>query len=333
MVIRIESLSVENLRCFVGEHQLNLGESDEASIDVVFGYNGTGKTTLADSIRLCLTGEFEDEAPLVTYELVDQLSPGEEVSAKVSTVISDTDIGRRFRFSREFQTSETRRGPVNSVDSLQVEEEVDGDWVSVSSSEAVNTVFPLPAFTFCKLHSESSIGIDNPWGGISWSELVEDIGKAAAQQSAARGADLPEYFSNNYDLGDEILRRINDLLESIDGRYRVEERQDGLVGRSAENGSGGEVHSLPTGEQIMISHTASVVAGEMMPATPPLIGDSIFGRVDRKLRNDLVNVIQEMDRHVLLFAIEPELEGLDIEPRFKLEQNPEDMSSQIVTLE
>lgn len=333
MVIRIESLNVENLRCFDGEHQLDLGENDEASIDVVSGYNGTGKTTLADSIRLCLTGEFEDEAPLVTYELVDQLSPGEEVSAKVSVVIADSELDRRFRFSREFQTSETRRGPVNSVDSLQVEEEENGGWVSVSSSEAVNTVFPLSAFTFCKLDSESSIGIDNPWGGTSWSELVEDVGEAAAQQSAARGVDLLEYFSNNYDLGDEMLRRINDLLESIDGRYRVEERQDGLVGRSPENGSGGEVQSLPAGQQILISQAAALVAGEMMPATPPLIGDSIFGRVDRNLRKDLVEVIQEMDRHVLLFAIEPELEGLDLEPRFKLEQDQADMSTQIVSLE
>ena len=333
MVIRIESLSVENLRCFEEEHQLDLGENDEASIDVVSGYNGTGKTTLADSIHLCLTGEFEDEAPLITYELVDQLSPGEEVSAKVSTVIADSDLDRRFQFSREFQTSETRRGPVNSVDSLQVEEEEDGDWVSISSSEAVNTVFPLSGFTFCKLDSESSIGIDNPWGGTSWSELVEDVGEAAAQQSAAREVDLPEYFSNNYDLGDEMLRRTNDLLESIDGRYRVEERQDGLVGRSPENGSGGEVQSLPAGQQILISQAAALVAGEMMPATPPLIGDSIFGRVDRNLRKDLAEVIQEMERHVLLFAIEPELEGLDIEPRFKLEQNQADMSSQIISLE
>nr|WP_199896988.1 ATP-binding protein [Halarchaeum acidiphilum] len=333
VVIRIESLSVENLRCFNGEHQLDLGENDEASIDVISGPNSSGKTTLADSIQLCLTGEFEDEALLVTYELVDQLSPGEEVSAKVSAVISDSDLDRKFRFSREFQTSETRRGPVNSVDSLQVEEEEGGDWVSVSSSEAVNTVFPLQAFTFCKLDSDSSIGIDNPWGGTSWSELVEDVGEAAAQQSAARGVDLPDFFSNSYDLGDEMLCRVNDLLDSIDGRYRVEERQDGLVGRSAENGSGGKVQSLPAGQQILISQAAALVAGEMMIATPPLIGDSIFGRVDRNLRKDLAEVIQEMDRHVLLFVIEPELEGLDLNPRFKLERTQKDMSSQIVSLE
>jgi len=324
---------VENLRRFRGEHQLDLGQNDEASIDVLTGSNGAGKTTIADSIYLCLTGEFEDDAPLVTFDLVDQLSPGEEVSAKVSVIISDSELGRRFRFSRQFQTTETRRGPVNSVDSLQVQEEKDGEWVDVGSGQAVNTVFPLPAFTFCKLDAESSLGFEDAWGGISWSELVEDLGDAAAQQAAARDVDLPEYFSNNYDLGDEMLRRINDLLQSIDGRYRVEERQNGLVGRAAEMESGGEVHSLPAGQEILISQAAALVAGELMPASPPLIGDTMFARVDIETRQQVFQVAEEEDRQVLLFAIEPELEGLDISPRFRVDPDPENMSSQIISLE
>lgn len=333
MVIRIESLSTENLRCFYDEHQLDLGENDGASIDVVSGYNGTGKTILADSTRLCLTGEYEDEAPLVTYELVDQLSSGKKASSKVSTVIADSDLGRRFQFSREFQTRKTRRGLVNSVSFLQVQEERDGDWVNVSSSEAVNTVFPLSAFRFCKLDSESSIWIDNPSNGNSWSELVEDVGEAAAQQSAARGVNLPECFSDKCELSNEMLRRINDLLESIDGRYRVEKRQDGLVGYSPENGFRVELYNLPAEQQILISQAAALVAGEVMPVAPPLIGDSMFGRIGRDLRKDLVEVIQGMDRHALLFAIESEFEDLNLNPRFKLEQSQADMSNQIISLE
>ncbi|AZH26711.1 ATP-binding protein [Haloplanus aerogenes] len=334
MVIRIESLTVENLRCFRGEHQLDLGRSDEPSIDVVFGSNGLGKTTLADSIQLCLTGEFDDEAPLVTYELVDELSPGEEVSAKVSAVISDSELGRRFRFTRKFQTSETRRGPVNSVDSLQVEEEENGDWVSTSSSEAINTVFPLPAFKFSKLDAESSVGVDDPWGGTSWSELVEAVGEAAAQQSAARGTELPEFFANNYDLGDEMIRRINDVLPKLDERdlYEVEERQDGLVARRKEDNSPAEMAHLSAGGQLIISHAAALVAGEVMPATPPLIGDTMFGRVDRPTRERMFEVIKQADRQVLLFSFDAELEGFDISPMFKLEQAGEGRESRIASV-
>lgn len=331
MAIRIESLTVENLRRFRGKHQLNLGQNNDASIDIVTGSNGAGKTTLADSIHLCLTGEFEDDSPLVTFDLVDQLSPGEEVTAKVSATISDSELGQRFRFSRQFQTTETRRGPVNSVDSLQVHKEKDGEWVGVASGNAINTVFPLSAFSFCKLDAETSLGFEDAWGGTSWSELVEDVGEAGAQQAAARDGDLPGYFDNNCDLGDEMLRRINDLLESIDGRFRVEERQDGLVGR-AENGSGGTVQGLPAEQQTLISQAAGLVAAEMMPASPPLIGDTMFGRVSREIREKQFQVVKEGDRQFLLFAIEPELEGLDVEPRFKVEPDQEDMSSRIGSL-
>jgi len=332
VVIRIESLTVENLRCFHGEHQLDLNRSDEPSIDVVFGSNGLGKTTLADSIQLCLTGEFEDDGPLVTYELVDELSPGEEVSAKVSAVISDSELGRRFRFTRNFQTSETRRGPINSVDSLQVEKEEGDDWVSASSSEAINTVFPLPAFKFSKLDAESSVGIDDPWGGTSWSELVEAVGEAAAQQSAARGTELPEYSTNNYDLGDEMIQRINYVLPKLDERdlYEVEERQDGLMARRKKDNSPAEMAHLSAGGQLIISHAAALVAGEVMPANPPLIGDTMFGRVDHATRERMFEVIKEADRQVLLFSFDTELEGSDISPMYKLEQSGKSRESKIV---
>jgi DNA repair exonuclease SbcCD ATPase subunit len=86
VAIRIESLTVENLRCFCGKHQLDFGQNDDASIDFVTGSNGAGKTTLADSIHLCLTGEFEDDSPLVTFDLADKLSPNEEVTATCPAV-------------------------------------------------------------------------------------------------------------------------------------------------------------------------------------------------------------------------------------------------------
>lgn len=333
MAIRIESLCLKNIKRFRGEHQLDLSQNDAANIDVVTGSNGLGKTTLADSMYFCLTGEFKDNDPLVTFDLVDQLTPGEKVSTKVSVTISDSEINRRFRFSRQFQTTETRRGPVNSVDPLAVQEEQDGEWVNIGSGQCVNAVFPLPAFTFCKLDGESSLGFKNSRGGTSWGEFVESLGNAAAQQAAARNADLPEYFSNDYDLGDELLRRVNELLQSIDGRYRIEERQGGLVGRAADIESDGKIYNPPTGQKILISQAAALIAADLMPASPPLIGDNMFGRVDRETRRQVFQVVEMEDRQVLLFALEPELDGLDVSPEFRVEWNPEDKSSQIISLE
>lgn len=333
MVIRIESLTVENLRRFRGEHQLNFHRNSEPSIDVVLGSNGLGKSTLADSIHHCLSGEFEDEVPIVTYELVDQLSPGEEETARVSAVISDSELGRRFRFTREFKTCETRRGPINSVDSLHVEEEMQSDWVKASSSRAINTVFPLPSFEFSKLDAESSVGIDDPWGGTSWSGLVEATAKAAAQQSAARGIELSDYFANNYDLSDEMIRRINDLIPKLDERdlYEVEERQDGLIARRKDDASPAEMNHLSIGSQLVVSYAAALVAGEVLPATPPLIGDTMFGRLNLQTRNQIFKVIEHTERQILLFSIEPELNGLNLSPQYELKQGNQGRESKIVT--
>jgi hypothetical protein len=90
---------------------------------------------------------------------------------------------------------------------------------------------------------------------------------------------------------------------------------------------------LPAEQQILISQAAALIAGEVMPVAPPLIGDSMFGRIGRDLRKDLVEVIQGMDRHALLFAIESEFEDLNLDPRFKLEQSQADMSNQIISVE
>ncbi len=331
MVIRIESLEVENFYSFRGEHRLDLSQIENSGIDIITGQNDTGKTTLANSIHLCLTGEFEVDSPLVTYDLIDELSPGEEVTGKVITTIFDSELDQRFRFSRKFYTLETRRGPVNYVDPLQAQEKNDGEWVDVGCTEAVNTVFPTPAFTFSNLDPESSLGIKDIWGGTSWSEIVEDLRDAATQQAAARNIELPEYYSNDNDLGDEMLRRINDLLTTVDSRYRIDKKQDNLVIKKADVEYGGEIHSAPMGQQILITQITALIAGEMMPAPTPLIGDTIFGRVISETRKQVAQVIQEADRQVLLFALEIELEGLDLFPQFKLEMA--DQESQITSLQ
>lgn len=335
MVIRIESLTVEDLQCFRGEHQLDFGRRDEPTIDTVVGSNGVGKTALADSIRLCLTGKFEDETSSINHKLIDDLSLGEKVSAEVSVVIADSKLGQRFRFTRKFHTSKTRRGPVNFVDSLQTEEEKNGDWVSTSSSKAINTVFPLPAFTFSQVESDASVGVESSGYGISWSDFVGAVGEAAAKQSAARGLDLPEYFSNDYDLGDEIVSRINDLLPKLDKRdlYTLEVRQDGLVPRRKTTGQPVPSELGNAGTRILISHAAALVAGEVMPVTPPLIGDTMFGRMDRENRERVFEVIKQSDRQILLFALDAELEGSDVSPRFKLEQSNEDRESKIIAVD
>jgi hypothetical protein len=199
----------------------------------------------------------------------------------------------------------------------------------------MNTVFPIPAFMFSKLNSESCVGIDDPRGGTNWSELVEAVGEAAAQQSAARGIELPEYFAKDYALGDEMIQRINDLLPKLDERdmYELEERQDGLVARNREDDSPSEIVSVSAGMQVVISHAAALIAGEVMPVTPPLIGDTMFGRVDRQTRKRMFEVIEQVERQILLLSFDAELEGFDVSPMFKLQRSEDGMESKIVAVD
>ncbi len=102
---------------------------------------------------------------------------------------------------------------------------------------------------------------------------------------------------------------------------------------SAENGAREVIQYPATGDRLLVSKVAAFAAAELLSETPPLIGDSIFGRVDRSLRQDLMGLTQEMDRHVLLFATALEFEGVAIEPRFKLALNQEDMHCHTAPLE
>lgn len=331
MDIRIQSLSVENLRGFRGQHQIDFRQNDKRSIEVISGSGSSGKTTLANSISLCLTGELESRTSLCNCQIVNKHLSSDKASGRVSMTVSDNGLNRRYRFSRKFQTSKTRRGPTNLIGPLNIQKEKDGKWMDTEAADAVNAVFPLSSFTFCNLNSETSLGIEEARGGVSWNDLVQDLGDAAARQSSARDIDLEEYFASDDKLGDEMICRMNDLLASIDSRYIVEERSNNLVGQFAETESDVITQSFSAGYKSLISQTAAVVAGELMPASPPLIGDTMFCMFDVETRKKLFQVIKQSNRQVLLFVMEPELEGLNISPQFNLEHNKEDYTNTITS--
>ena len=196
----------------------------------------------------------------------------------------------------------------------------------------MNTIFPLPAFTFCNIDAEPYLGL-YPTDGSSWSELVEDVGKAAAQQSIAREVDLPEHCWNNDDLEDEMVSRINGILADIDFRYRVGKTEEGLVGVTPGTEPDGEAVSLPAGERTMISQVVALVAASILPESPPLVGDSIFGYLDLPSRKTLSSTYKTTERQVLLVVTNTELQDLDISPSFRLDFNEKDMSSAIIAID
>lgn len=315
MVIQIESLYVENIGCFRGEHQLKL-RGDVQIPEVVRGRSATGKTTLTNAIYLCLSGHRRNNFSPNDHR-VQQLDGGGSVESKISLVISDPEIDSRFRFTRTLRTSTTRRGPVHAIDSLKAEKEEHSEWVRARSAPALDSVFPAHSLTYSILDSESTIGNEN-WGDVGLYDLVESLGEAAARQSAARGLELPEFYSGDESLRKELIDRINEILSGIDNRYLVELGEGGLVGKHPDRDPAVPVPSLPAGQIQVISQTAALVAGELMPATPPLVGDTLYGRLDTEYRRKMFDVLRELDRQALLFLMEAELDGLDVDPGFEL---------------
>jgi len=331
MELRIESLSIEDFRCFKSEHRFDFDQTDQSSIQGITGPNESGKTTVADGIQLCFTGGLRNTALLDSRRLEGcrQTNSG---SGRITITTYDGELDRRFQFSRQFRVAETQRGPVNSVGPLQISEETDGAWNSTTHFDAMNTVFPTPAFRFCRLDAEQLVAIGNPNTGLRWSTLLETVGDAAAKQAVARGYDLPPYFADNDALGDEMLRRINTLVEKADDRddYDLVVRDDCLVPLASEGEPRAEV-ILGSGNRLVISHLAAIVAGKVLPATPPLIGDSLFGRLDQQKRQGMYSVINQLDRQVILLGTAVEFEGLDISPGFTLERVADEEGCRVAT--
>lgn len=327
MAIQIEYLNVENIGCFRGPHQLDLRDNP-SRLEIVRGRNTTGKTTLSNAIYLCLSGHLRNEfSP--NNPRIEQLERGGSVDSKISLILSDPEIDSRFRFTRTLRTSLTRRGPVHAIDSLKVTEEDEGEWVETRSAATLDSIFPSLSLPFSILDSELTIGNEN-WGDTGLYDLVKGLGEASARQAASRGVELPGFYSDDETLRRELIDRINEHLASIDNRYLVQLGEGGLVGKHPGRDPNVPVHALPAGQVQVISQTTAFVAGELMPVTPPLVGDSLFGRLDTEYRRKMFNILGESDRQVLLFLTEAELEGLDVDPRFELRLSEEGRNCRII---
>lgn len=56
----LKRLVLENFRSFLGTHEVTFSDDKERNITLIHGENGTGKTTLLNSILWCLFGEFTE---------------------------------------------------------------------------------------------------------------------------------------------------------------------------------------------------------------------------------------------------------------------------------
>ena len=100
----INSVFIENFRCFQGKHHIELSTNPDKPIVLFGGLNGAGKTSILTAIKVALFGKTALKVNLSTKEyhvfLVDQINRGNDHynNAAVSIQFTYAKLGKQLRY-------------------------------------------------------------------------------------------------------------------------------------------------------------------------------------------------------------------------------------------
>ncbi len=98
--MKLDRLSIENFRQYHGSQTAIFSRDPVKNITIFNGQNGTGKTSLFNSLSWCLFGETVLEADqIISKRAISEAKPGDRVTAQVS--LSFVHNGERFLARRE----------------------------------------------------------------------------------------------------------------------------------------------------------------------------------------------------------------------------------------
>jgi hypothetical protein len=133
---------------------------------------------------------------------------------------------------------------------------------------------------------------------------------------------LPEYFSSIEKLSDKIINGVNKSLSQFDrySEFTVAESMGDLV--IHQEISNHKTKTAPSaGHWTLVSHLATMIAGDVMPSPPPLIGDNLFGRCKPEIQSHLFQHIKSSNRQAILLLGEMEMERIETAPDLRLTEN------------
>ena len=110
----IQKVKVKNFGPFVGNHEMSFSYGDNNNINVIFGHNGTGKSSLFDALRWCLYGNNSLSKELNSYI---NYQSAEEADGEMSVEITyKTNDNKKYILSRKQIFHKTNKGEETHLD-------------------------------------------------------------------------------------------------------------------------------------------------------------------------------------------------------------------------
>jgi hypothetical protein len=198
-------------------------------------------------------------------------------------------------------------------------------WKSMNTSIATSQIYPHNVTNFSLLDDEPVISKDDDvyrrseHNKIDWIDFIDLVIDAGRRQAVAYDMELPEYFSSIEKLSDKIINSVNESLSQFDrySEFTVAESMGNLViHREVSNY---KTKTAPSaGHWNLVSHLATIIAGDVMPSPPPLIGDNLFGRCKPEIQSHLFQHIKSSNRQAILLLGEIEIERIETAPDLRL---------------
>ena len=318
---RITSIEIEKLGF---EDQLEFEIESNPDDDPVIMYNSTDdievQRIIANALGVCFSGGlwFDQTTSLDTQDQVPSSNLETQTTGSVSVTILTVD-DQEYQLRREYHTIPTEYGPQRFVDPLHLSLPEESRTEDNSPNILSNLVYPDQAAMFSIIGSEPLIPRNAETG---WEDLIEIVDSAAKKQAAAMDMTLPSYLSSKQKLGEEILDQVNLHLSAIP-RYensRVTAQAGELV-LQQEVGDKLMKAAPSSGHWTLVSHLTTLAAGEVLPSSPPLIGNSLFGRANDLIQTELLKAIETSDRQSILLLTKLGMERIEGVPDFELTGN------------
>lgn len=309
----IQKIKVKNFGPFVGNHEMSFSYgNNNNNVNVIFGNNGTGKSSLFDALRWGLYGNNSLSRELNSYI---NCQSAEEANGEMSVELTlKTNDNKKYILFRKQRFQKTIKGEETHLDgllNLKIENK-NGTVRDVLEDLKILDQYPILFFVdseeiynFISLINDQKIKISENFDKILESNANSLLKKWDAKNSFTRGK-----------------------LKIVEGKLQLlsEDGVDLLGGLAAS-------------ERILLNFLILILVKNILFPKSFLVLDSAFEHADLLTRTSLVNNIPLLLPQTILFMNEPELlrnvkeeliKNNCIVREYQIQYNPQKYSSKII---